>query len=442
MANRRKNSWAPEAISLPEGVNHALVALSGGADSVYLLYALLSSGARVSAAHFHHGLRGESADRDRDFCRELCGWLNVPFYEGGAEVSAYAKLEALGVESAARVLRYRFLRNVREGIGADVIALGHHMDDQAETVLMHLLRGSGLRGAGGMSEREGDLYRPLLGLTKAQIVNRLVAGGVEWREDETNAVCDNPRNALRNLILPRIAEIYPGANQALSRFAQIAREDGAMLDELARRERRERAHRLPNGWRVEGVNGMPEPLLRRVLMDLTGVRDMQRLCAMVEIAKSAKKRADFGKLRLEPNGENLYIIDVDFCVPGEAPFASDGVTALDGLCRMTAEPSAPEPILSGGMAQVLHRRALSGAVLRTRRKGDRIHPLGAAGAKLLSDYLIDRKVPRAERDFLPLLARGDEVLWVVGVGVSEAARVYPGADAVKICCEMAEVPEA
>lgn len=438
----RKITIAPEAIRLPRDVHHALVALSGGADSVYLLYALLESGAKVSAAHFHHGLRGAGADQDLTFCRELCRSLNVPFYEGGADVNAHARLNGLGQETAARELRYRFLRNLRVGIGADVIALGHHMNDQAETVLMHLLRGSGLRGAGGMSVREGDLYRPLLGLSKQQIVERLTAEGVEWREDETNAVCDTPRNALRNLILPQLTELYPGATQALARFAHIARADDMLLDEMAAQAHAGHVRRLPNGWRIENPGALPEPLLRRILMELTGIRDMQRVCTMAEIGKTTRKRMEFGKFRLEPSGENLYIIDAGFSAPEAVPFRTEGVTELAGLCRMTSSPSEPEPILSGGMTQVLNRSALEGASLRTRRDGDRIHPLGASGMKLFSDYLIDRKLPRAEREFLPVLARENEVLWAVGVGISEKARVYPGADSVKICCEIAEAPLA
>lgn len=132
----------PEAIVPPPDVRHVLVALSGGADSVYLLLFLLEGGVQVSAAHFHHGIRGESADRDRDFCRALCRERGVPLHEGSADVAACARRENMGLESAARLLRYRFLRDVRARIGADVIALGHHMNDQAETVLMHLLRGS------------------------------------------------------------------------------------------------------------------------------------------------------------------------------------------------------------------------------------------------------------------------------------------------------------
>ena len=131
----KKQNWAPDAIQLPAGTKHALVALSGGADSVYLLLALLSGGGKVSAAHFHHGMRGDSADGDMRFCRELCAELDVPLYEGGADVPAYAEMNNMGVETAARELRYRFLRNIRRAIGADVIALGHHMNDQAETVM-------------------------------------------------------------------------------------------------------------------------------------------------------------------------------------------------------------------------------------------------------------------------------------------------------------------
>ena len=434
----KKQNWAPDAIPLPAGTKHALVALSGGADSVYLLLALMSSGAQVSAAHFHHGMRGQSADDDMRFCRELCAELNVPLYEGGADVPAYAEMNGMGEETAARTLRYRFLRNIRKAIGADVIALGHHMNDQAETVLMHLLRGSGLKGAAGMAEREGDLYRPLLKLTKQQIVDRLQADGIEWREDETNAENDTPRNALRNIILPQIEEIYPGADQALARFADIAREDGRLLEEMTDQVMHRQVWSLPNGWRVDGVSGIEEPLLRRILMRLTGVRDMQQVCAMAKIAKTTRKRAEFTNFRLEPYGENLYIIDAAFHTPEPVAFDCEGETILPGLCCLYSEPWEPEPLLSGGMVQVLSREALEGAQLRTRRNGDHIHPLGGPGRKLLSDYLIDKKIPRPRRDVLPVLARGDEVLWAVGVGISENAKVYEGIEAVKVSCEMAE----
>lgn len=436
----KKQNWPLDEMRLPEGVSHVLVALSGGADSVYLMHALLSAGARVSAAHFHHGLRGATADEDLRFCRRICQENGVPLYEGGADVAAYAEMNGVGVETAARSLRYRFLRNIRRAVGAEVIALGHHMNDQAETVLMHLLRGSGLRGASGMSELEGDLYRPLLKLNKALIKERLTAAEIEWREDESNDVNDNPRNVLRNLILPQIGTFYPGAEQALARFADIAREDWQLLEDMAVKTIHSRVWSLPNGWRIDGAADIDEPLLRRIFIRLTGIREMQMLKQMAEIAKSGRKRAEFTKYLLEPHGENLYIIDTAFEMPEPVEFSPEGETVLSGLCRMTAEPWASEPELSGGLVQVLNREALQDAELRTRRAGDRIHPLGAQGSKLLSDYLIDRKIPRPKRDVLPILARGDEVLWVVGVGISDYAKVTDGCEAVRVCCEMAEHP--
>ena len=192
-----------------------LVALSGGADSVALLRLFMEAGVEVSAAHFEHGIRGEASVADMEFCRELCARLRVPFLCERADVPA-ARLPGEGLEAAARRLRYAFLRRAKEAAGASCIATAHHAGDQAETVLMHLLRGAGPTGAAGMREREGDLWRPLLRVKKQDLVSYLRERGQSWREDATNAIADTPRNALRLDILPRLEAIYPGAALALS----------------------------------------------------------------------------------------------------------------------------------------------------------------------------------------------------------------------------------
>jgi tRNA(Ile)-lysidine synthase len=206
-------------VVLPENTGGILAAVSGGADSVAMLCLLREvcreHSVRLTAAHFEHGIRAEASVADAAFVRELCRAWNVELIEGSADVPAMAKARSVGIEEAARDARYAFLREAKRQAGADWIALAHHQDDQAETVLMHLLRGCGLKGLVGMRETEGDLYRPLLSYPKQTLVDFLRNQGIEWREDASNQVSDTPRNALRLNVIPQMETCYPAAKRAI-----------------------------------------------------------------------------------------------------------------------------------------------------------------------------------------------------------------------------------
>ena len=213
-----------------------LVALSGGADSTALLAMLVGARKRLdlhlAAVHVNHGIRGSESRADAEFCEALCRELNVDFYLRNVDAPAAANASHEGIETVARRLRYDALREVRAQTHSAWIVLAHHRDDQAETVLMHLLRGCGGRGIGGMAEFSGDLYRPLLNVSKAELESFLLERGMCWREDSTNAVPDTPRNALRLNVLPLLEQSYPQAAKAIARYAQIARREDRLLDEM------------------------------------------------------------------------------------------------------------------------------------------------------------------------------------------------------------------
>ena len=408
-----------------------LVALSGGADSVALLRLLMEAGVEVSAAHFEHGIRGEASVADMEFCRKLCARLRVPFLCERADVPA-ARLPGEGLEAAARRLRYAFLRRAKEAAGASCIATAHHAGDQAETVLMHLLRGAGPTGAAGMREREGDLWRPLLRVKKQDLVSYLRERGQSWREDATNAIADTPRNALRLDILPRLEAIYPGAALALCRFAESQAVENDLLEEEAARWARCRVE-LPGGafW---PLSPPPAPaLLRRFFrVQLGAGAAWERVRALTALCEAPRGRARLPDGRdVEKTERGLYI-----CRPPShdlsVPLALAGDTLLSDLGRIIAAPCAPVPIRDDPFAQALARAALSGAEVRFRRAGDWMRPLGMRGRKLLSDVFTDRGVDRPLRDHVPLVARGSEVLWAVGVGISDTCALRPGDEAVKL----------
>ena len=257
---------------MPPGAR-ILVALSGGSDSVALTRLLLDLAEHgeftvAALAHVNHHLRA-SAGRDEAFCRHFAGRMRVPIVVETLDVRAYAQAQALSIEDAARRLRYAFLDRAAADVGADRIAVGHTQDDQAETVLLKLMRGAGLTGLGGIHPRRGAVIRPLLEVADTDLRAYLAAQGEQWVEDESNDDLDNPRNRVRHRILPEMDRAAGGSTHAaISRAATLIREDGQWLDELG--DERFRALAVETGVGLEldarSLLDTPPPVLRRVLL--------------------------------------------------------------------------------------------------------------------------------------------------------------------------------
>ena len=420
--------------ALPPGVDFSavrgkrlLIALSGGSDSVALAAMLASErkrlGLSLCAAHLDHGIRAESA-ADAQWCRKLCKALDIPFYTARMDVPAESARRGEGLETVARRLRHGWLLGLREALGADYIALAHHMDDQAETVLMHLARGTGPQGIGGMSELSGALYRPLLGVRKRALADYLARRGLDWREDATNAVADNARNALRLHGIPALEKSYPQIVPAIARYAQSARIESDFVERQARLWIDGRVEAGPYG-RLLRFSEAPHPaILRRAVRAMcpeeAGWERVNAVAALSERAHGAEEI--HSGLYAERGRLGIYFLRREAPDMREAPLALQGGTALSGLCEIDAQATPAVPVRDDPFCQVLDADALEGAVLRTRRAGDRIRPLGC-GERLLSDYLTDKKLDRPLRGCTALVARGSEVLWACGLGISERARL-------------------
>ena len=415
---------------------YVLVALSGGADSVALLDILCRARDRgmltLAAAHFEHGIRGEESLADAEFCRKLCADMDVLFIPGRANVPEIARRTGEGLETCARNLRHRFLEQTAAMLGCDLIVLAHHMDDQAETVLMHMLRGAGPEGASGMRRVNGKLYRPLLSVRKSEITAHLEAEGLTWREDKTNQVADNPRNALRLNAIPAIEEIYPQGVRAIARFAENIAVENDYVSRMADMFYNERAEQLPHGHRIDVSGNCEEALLRRALRRIIGPDLTQsKLNELVTLNEACDV---FGDMRAERCGDMLYITRPFELPHSAALLKTDGITELEKLCRIRCTPSEAVPEKKLKSTQVLSKSSLQGAVLRTRVEGDRIRPFGMSGTKSLSDYMTDLKIDRPIRDMVPVIAKGSDVLWVVGFGISASAAI-DGGEALRLECE-------
>lgn len=414
----------------------AVVGVSGGADSVALLHMLTalvpSMGFTVCAAHFNHGIRGAAADADEAFVRRLCARLGVPLFCGRADVPSLAERRGQTLEQAAREARYAFLEEARVHFGADVIAVAHHMDDQAETLLLHLARGAGLAGLVGMKARRGRVIRPLLPLRRSEIEAYLSQEGLSFCTDETNLLRDSTRNRIRLDVLPYLAEhVNPAIVPALCAASELLAQDEAYLCEAAG-QRLLSVQRGENAYDRAALAALPPALLgRAVRMALAAAgaeKDIERTHVEQVIALLQGRTG----ARLHLPGVDVWVDYALLCVgrlpeeasePFEVPLVRAGETRTEKGVFL-AEEVPPERFVRDPFIACfdLAKLPAEGLSVRSRRPGDRFFPLNAPGRRKLKEFFIDKKVPRAERE-VPLIACGQEILFVPGFSVADTVKV-------------------
>ena len=329
---------ALRATGMPLRGGTLVVGLSGGADSVALLDALTSlrrrRGFRVVAAHLDHGLREGSAD-DAAFCAELCQRLDVPLRAGRADVRARAARERGGLEQAARRERYAFLRRVEEEEAAVAVAVAHTRDDQAETLLLRLLRGAGATGLAGMRPRNGDVVRPLLAVSRQEVLAHLRERGLAWREDPSNADTAHRRNRVRHELIPYLEERFnPGIRAALARTASVLADEAAYVRAeaealLARIVRAEGgALLLRRAPLAEAPSAVARAAIRLALLRAGGLAQVGAL-HVDQVLRLARAKAPSGRRLPLPGGR-------------EARFTRDDVRIEVHTGRGTKAVSSPE----------------------------------------------------------------------------------------------------
>lgn len=460
-----------------------LVAFSGGPDSTALLLGLRRLAERpgplaelsLTAAHLDHAMDPGSGDRAAR-AEEMARRLGVPMISERRPIAEHARARE-SLEAAGRRVRYDFLEAARRAAGARWIATAHHLDDQAETVLLRLLGGSGLEGLAAIRPVRGTVVRPLLGLARSDLAAAVAAAGMTPIEDPTNRDRSIARNRVRHDLLPALAVQSLGA----ARLAALAAAAAGARDRLERTlENRltpaspDEGSEAPAAGRpgvavpFEALEALPAPLLPHALAFLhrrAGAPFPAGAAARGELARQLSARRATGAAsgptvrvgcdagdgwRWQERGAALELLPpavaagpagdvaVSYTLeaPGEVRIPELGVTF--SIRRAPVAPwmfeGAPHraalalPLGAGTSGECAVRSPGDRLEVRTRRPGDRIRPLGAPGERKLKDVLIDRRVPRDQRDRLPLLCFGDRIAWVPGVTVDEAFRISPGAE--------------
>ena len=415
---------------IPKGTG-VLVGVSGGADSVALLWALCEIkeelGFELFAAHLNHGIRGEEADGDQAYVRELCHKLCVPLYEETLDVPAIARSEGKTLEQAAREQRYEFFERALAKFGAGRIAVAHHMEDQAESIMLHLIRGSGLKGLTGMKHSRGNIIRPLLDVHRRDIEKYLEQRGIAYRTDSTNLDRDASRNRLRLDVMPYISEhINPAVTDALCSMGSLLNEDESYLADQA--EAALNSAKTERGYDRAKLAELPAPIRSRAIrlaIEKEGVHsDIDR----IHVDKVTELLTARTGASLDLPHIAAWVSYGEICFgqraekqAWEIPFAFEGETEFAGGLFF-AEAVEGDIIKSNRIGYMDMDRLPVGAVVRPRKEGDVFHPCGSPGGKKLKAVLIDRKIPREERE-RPGIFIGNELLFMPGAGISDKVKI-------------------
>ena len=429
-----------------------LVGVSGGVDSLALLYALHTLrhqlDCQLHVAHLDHGFREDSA-ADAAYVAEQADQLGLPISSARIDVPQLMQDQKLSAEVAARRARYQFYECVSERIGATKIALGHHRDDQAETVLMNLLRGAGVSGLKGMLPvRDGKFIRPLLAFSRKEIEDFVVQLGLQPRCDATNYQLNYLRNRVRLELIPALEQTYNSNLQnVLNQTAELLQAESDYLETLA--------HNAFQACRVESCTpdtvvldlrlfqkyhlALRRRILRLAVAEVFGeVKDLyfnhfesmlnlingEAPNSALDLPNGGKFRREYNRILIQKTADSQAPFEYEVAVPGHTPLPILDAEMIATVVESPMNHAVADKFPDGKFQAVFDLDRLQLPLkIRQRRDGDRFHPFGMQGTKKLKNLLIDAKIPHQERGRIPVLVNGDEIIWVIGYRTSELFKI-------------------
>lgn len=425
---------------------YILLAVSGGVDSVVLLHLLLRLvepfGLKIQIIHLNHGLRGDQADCDQQFVEQLAKKYGLSIISRKIDVPKYIAKKSLSEEQGARILRYRFFNWALKKTGADCIALGHQADDQVETVIDHFLRGSGVKGQSGMPIRRDKFIRPLLFATRQEIETYAKSHSLHYRIDSTNVMVKYRRNRIRHELIPYLQQYFnPAITEVVLRSAKIMDEVEIYLNEQARLAFETCLINLKKNKIVLDINSflnyfiiVQKYMLYLLVDSLHLSRSILSTQKLDQILKLIRERVSGKKINLTSEWhlcihyDHLVITDekvTDFKIKVKIKTAH---ILLDGELKFRADlitkDQLPKKFTNNPYTEYIDYGKIKGPlVIRIFKTGDRFRPLNFKGEKKLSDFFIDRKIPRHQRKEIPLLVCDSGIIWIIGYQIDDRFKV-------------------
>lgn len=418
-----------------------VVGVSGGADSMALLDILCElqndMDITVIAVHLNHCFRGQDADNDQKFVEDYCKKIGIPCESFKINVSEIAKSEGLTSEEAGRKVRYSLFDEVAKKHGANVIATAHHLNDNCETLLHNILRGSGLSGLCGIKPKRDKYVRPLIRTTRAQIEEYLISKGIPWCTDKTNAETDYTRNRIRHGLIPYIKENFnPSCEDALMRLNELCSDDNDFIDSYTKQKLKSLTQRSTdssitlnrvqfNAEHIAVKRRLIRAVLERLCIPLKDVHmvHVDSCIKMMEDSQSgATSRISTCNVILEQDGATFYSgkrhdgFELELLPEQEIfiPEVSITVSAkyVDSMGKADAN------------CVFVDADGIDGAItVRSRRDGDKLIPFGMNGTKKVKDIFIDKKIPLSQRNNIPIFVYNNKVIWVSGCCISDEFKI-------------------
>lgn len=400
-----------------------IVALSGGADSVALLLLLKNAHFNVHAAHCNFHLRGEESDRDEAFCVELCKRLGVELHRAHFDTREYTELHKVSIEMAARELRYKWFEQLRQDIGAAGICVAHHRDDSVETVLLNLVRGTGLRGLTGIQPRNGSILRPLLCVSRAEIETFLAENAQKYVTDSTNLEADVQRNIVRLEVLPLLKKLNPAVAENIQRTAENLAEAQQVLNVAIANINSSNILNLSDLEKYGSSEYLAFELLKKYGFNGNQVRQIldAETGKIISSAMGYDVLKDRGRLIVEPTQEPFNPVRIP----------EEGTYILGDNARLSVRKKPVYVSKEPHIATLDAAKVSFPLTIRRVEEGDRMQPYGMKGRKLLSDMMTDLKMTVSDkrRQLVVVDAQGG-VVWAVGLRVANFVAVSDATTAV------------